>query len=397
MDDPVMSEPILVVHGIANHDPIRFSNTVALLQQQIGERYQLIEVFWGDLGGVSKGLRDALPVLFPKEESTRGESEDEVFFDLLQTERQKLMGAELTRGDDAVIEGIYRSAVLANGGNVPSELTRGDDDDLRQTLAEVIPSTRYLKALRDPEMQQAVGELLADYLQVQSNDSFGSVPGEIVTRGWAHDSKEAVARFIGKIDALIGKVSSNLAGSANQWARSALAESIAVTFGDVVAYHQRRRQVHERLFACIDENAPGYGTADRPITILAHSLGGLVSFDAALGSDIVTDGVRRLLHIKHWITFGSQPAFFHVLAPREGIAHYEPAKPVTLPGSIGRWTNLWHPMDIAAFSAAPVFRLADGSMPRDVRIDTPASEILDSNFWLHSAYWTSPQLLNSLD
>lgn len=395
-----MSEPVLVVHGVANHDAAQFSETVAELQARVGDRYRLIDVFWGDLGGIASGLRDALPVLFPTIETTRGASDAEGFFALLQAERQSLMGTELTRaGQDGIVDALYHSTLRAGGVATLSgtELTRGGDDDLHQALEEAIPATRYLKTLSDPALQGAVGELLAEYLKAElPADAFGQVPGEITTRGWVDDSKNAIKGFIEKVDNLIGQVVSNMAGSANQWVRGALAEPIALTFGDVVAYHQRRDAIQRRLFATLDEKAPGYGSADKPITVLAHSLGGLVAFDAALGSGTGAGDERRQLHIKRWITFGSQPAFFHVLAPREGIAHYAAGAPVSLPRTIGPWTNLWHPMDMLAFSAGTVFRLSDGRMPEDVRVDTPASEVVQNRGWLHSAYWTSPVLVAAL-
>jgi hypothetical protein len=394
-----MSEPVLVVHGVANHDPEQFKRTVAALQARVGERFKLIEVFWGDLGGVSNGLKDSLPVIFPRIDVTRGGEEGEAFFELVQAQRDALMGTEVTRAEEtAVIDALYRSTLQAGGvAQAGAQDTRGGDDDLREALAEQVPATRYLKQLHDPQLQQAVGELLAEYLRAQPvGDTFGVAPGEIVTRGWVDDTKRALKGFIGKVDDLIGRVTSNLAGSANQWVRGALADPIALTLGDIVAYHQRRGDIHRRLFEALDAQAPGYGTAERPIAVMAHSLGGLVTFDAALGSDVLVDDVPRRLHIKRWITFGSQPAFFHVLAPRNGIPPYTPGQLVALPSSIGPWTNLWHPLDLLAFSASSVFRLADGSVPLDTRVDSSASDIVQSKGWLHSAYWESPKLRDAL-
>lgn len=393
-----MSEPVLVVHGVANHDREQFARTVDALGKRIGTGYRLIEVFWGDLGGISNGLRDSLPTLFPRIETTRGATDVEAFFGLVQAQREVLMGTELTRaGDEAVVDGLYRSTLKAGGVADTSVYATRGEDDLREALSEELPSTRYLKTLHDPLLQQAVGELLAEYLKnAPVEGTFGLAPGEIVTRGWLDDTKRALKSFIGKVDDLIGRVTANLAGSANQWIRGALADPIALTLGDIVAYHQRREEIHRRMFDIVDAEAKGYGTETQPITVLAHSLGGLVTFDAALGSDVQTDGVARQLHIKRWITFGSQPAFFHVLAPRKGIETYSTGHPVNLPPTIGAWTNLWHPMDLLAFAAAPVFRLANGSEPSDVRVDSSASDIIDSKGWMHSAYWNSPALLETL-
>lgn len=391
-----MTEPVLVVHGIANHDAQQFKETVRALQSQVGGRFTLIEVFWGDIGGVSAGLKDSLPTIFPHEDGARGDADDSAFLSMLQSQRRAIMGDIVTRAEaDAVVESLYHATMLGSGET--NQVVRGGmDDDLRQALDEAIPATRFLKNARDPEVHEVVGRLLAQHIRAQQADGFGVSSGGFETRGRLDDAKQAIKSFIGDIDQLIGRVASNVAGSANQWVRGALADPIALTLGDIVAYHQRRAEIHARLFDALDTQAPGYGTPANPITVLAHSLGGLVTFDAALGSDVMDGDSLRQLHIKSWVTFGSQPAFFHVLAPRKGIEVYTKGKPVALPATIGSWTNLWHPLDVLAFAAGTVFRLTGGRVPLDVRVDTPGSEIIDRKVWLHSAYWTSPALLRVL-
>jgi hypothetical protein len=394
-----MSEPVLVVHGVANHDLEHFKERVDALQKRVGARFELIPVFWGDLGGQFTGLSDTLPVLFPHLDATRAGAEDtEAFFGLVQEQRAALMGAELTRGAEAAVVDALHAATLQAAGAQPAgmQVTRGDDA-LHQALSEQVPSTRYLKQVYEPQLQQAVGELLAGYLRAPLVEGAVGVRQEsFVMRGLVGDGMQAFKTFIGKVDELIGRVVSNVAGSANQWIRGALAKPIALTLGDVVAYHQARCLIHERLFKVLDDEAHGYGTKQQPITVMAHSLGGLVTFDAALGSDVLLDGVPRRLHIKRWITFGSQPAFFHVMAPRKGIEKYTPDKRVLLPPSIRSWTNLWHPLDLLAFSAASVFCLDNGALPLDVRVDSSASEIASDKGWLHSSYWESAELQDAL-
>lgn len=393
-----MVEPVLVVHGIANHDAAKFKETVAALQDRVGPSYRLIDVFWGDLGGISNGLRDTLPVLFPHDQETRGASDSEIFLEILQTQRQKLMAQEIVRAgnDDSVAQMIYLATLKVPDIALAADFSTRGDDDLYSALVEEIPSTIHLKQLRDEDSIKAVGDLLSDYLQSSTSGGQVATPGTFETRGWLDDRKASLKQFIAKVDQLIGKVSANLAGTANQWLRGALAEPIALTLGDIVAYHQRRKAIQERLFEVLDREAPGFGTKNKPITVLAHSLGGLVILDAALGSEVVMDDQPRQLHVQHWITYGSQPAFFHVMAPRQGIPPYSTGKPVVLPGTIAKWTNLWHPMDLLAFTASSVFQLQGKKVPVDIRVDTPASDILQSKFWLHSIYWTSPQLLKCL-
>lgn len=397
-----MSEPVLVVHGVANHDADRFRHSIEGLQARFGNRHRLIDVFWGDLGGIAKGLKDTLPALFPQAAEMMRAGDDEAQFqELFVAERLSLMTEENTRaGDQAIADAIYEAAAGQAGGTIPTRA----DDDLHRALVEAIAGTRYLRHLHNEPLQRTAGELVADLVRSTAsqaafgeNGAFGGdSTGAIATRGWNEDTKEAVRRFVAKLDALIGTVVSSVAGSANQWLRGALAQPISLTFGDVVAYHQRRGEIHQRIFETLDREAAGCGSSDRPVTVIAHSLGGLACFDAALGSDVLQHGSQRKLHIKRFVTIGSQPAFFHVLAPREGIDTYAPGKPVALPSSIGEWINLWHPMDVLAFVTAPVFRLASGRAPRDVCIDTPMTEILHDNGWMHSAYWQSEHLIEAL-
>jgi hypothetical protein len=399
-----MSEPVLVVHGVANHDADRFRRSIEALQARFGNRHRLIDVFWGDLGGIAKGLKDALPALFPKATDVmRAGDEETQFYQLLLAERRSLMSEDITRAGDGAVAGAIYQAATGRRTDRGAEQTRAGND-LHEALAEAIPDTRYLRHLHNEPLQQVVGELIADFVRSNNpDDAFGGSDafgrdstGAISTRGWAEDTKEAVKRLVAKLDALIGMAVSNVAGSANQWLRGALAQPISLTLGDVVAYHQRRGEIHQRIFETLDREAGGWGSLEQPITVIAHSLGGLACFDAALGSDVFQDGSRRKLHIKRFVTIGSQPAFFHVLAPREGIDTYAPGKPVEVPSSIGEWINLWHPMDVLAFVTAPVFRLTGGRAPKDVCIDTPMSEIMHDTWWMHSAYWQSESLIEAM-
>ncbi len=127
----------------------------------------------------------------------------------------------------------------------------------------------------------------------------------------------------------------------------------------------------------------------KPINVMAHSLGGLLVIDAALGAE------GRQLVIDRLVTFGSQAAFFHVMTPRNGLKAYEKGKFATLPNTVNHWTNLWHRMDVLAFTAKPVFRLADGSSPVELDVTSSGSEIIALRAWLHSCYWDSPELLDA--
>jgi hypothetical protein len=378
--------PALVIHGISNRDPNAFRSSVAALQSRLDNRMRLIGVYWGDLGGISDGLTDALPDLFGESSGTRGAElgAEEAFVRLLNDHRLEHGEFDTRSGDVADALYGYARGASPSASDPDAQFTRGEEDALREALRQTIPQTRYLQHLHDPRAQARVGELLADYAGLMPHSG-------IETRGWVGDLHGALVGYIERLDAAIGSVAADIAGSANQWARARSGPAVALTLGDIVAYHQARAQIHQRLFETLDREAPGWGTAEKPITVLAHSLGGLVAIDAVLGAEL-PDGSVRTLHIDHWVTFGSQPAFFHVLAPRRGLARYAKNQPATLPASVRRWTNLWHPMDLLAFTAGTVFRLADGNTPTDRKVETPASELVENYLWTHSVYWESAEL-----
>ena len=152
--------------------------------------------------------------------------------------------------------------------------------------------------------------------------------------------------------------------------------------GDILVYQRHRAQIHDRVRQIIAEVDPELGRSpERPVDVLAHSLGGVIAVDMA------TATADEPLWIRHLITFGSQSAFFHICDPRGGsLKPFDGAGKVRLPASLGGWTNLWEPLDMLAFLAASVFELHDGSAPTDRHVPHLAS----SGLWSHSAYWQLP-------
>lgn len=370
--------PVLVVHGISNRSATAFAQTVSELQSAIGSAYALFDFVWGDLGGVSAGLADTLPGLWPAIGTSH--------------RHETRAGAQTAAADIIVAQVISgRPASQSPGFDVRS------DQALQQQIRHAVATTDWVKDLEDVESLVAVGDLVREALQeAAAAVAFTKKPNLGAAFGGQGDVEvragigNVVDRIVGRVDHLIGKLTAGLGGTVNQLVRGKLAVPIALTLGDIVGYHQNRRQIQERLFARIDQMANGFGTRERPIDVMAHSLGGLLVLDAALGSEVDD----RRLHVRKLVTFGSQPAFFHVMSPRKGLPPYDSASArVRLPeGSIGSWTNLWHPLDVLAFLAGSVFALPDGSAPVDLEVGTPGSDIIERRGWLHSVYWTSPLL-----
>jgi hypothetical protein len=371
------AEPILVVHGIANRSHADFLAQCAWLQEQVGERYALVDVYWGDLGGISDGLVDSLPAIFPIGVDDGGFHE------------------HLTRAHAAVDGGAPAALAIAmramgempapGGFNVRADPQSDVPDAIRVAVAQSV----FVKDVTDPDVLNAVGDLVAAALSGPAPDGeFGVRSGAFTVRADLPSSVRGVVKaVINAADAMIGKLTSALGGTLNQFVRGKLTAPIALTLGDVVGYHQNRQKIHNRLFERLDSGAPGWGVEGKPVHVMAHSLGGLLVLDAALGA------CGRTLHVDRLVTFGSQPAFFHIMTPRNGLAPYCQGHPVGLPSSIARWTNLWHPLDVLAFVTATVFRLSGGSAPQDIQVQAGANTIAEAGGWLHSVYWRSPELV----
>ncbi len=159
--------------------------------------------------------------------------------------------------------------------------------------------------------------------------------------------------------------------------------------GDIILYQRRHREIQSRVWETIMREAPGYGLPERPITVVAHSLGSSVAFDAAVA------GSPRL-HIDHLITCASTVPYFHVIGcSPDTITPHQPGTTTSLPPTIGRWTNFWLPLDPWGYLAAPAFRLADGSAPTDIEVHSGERE---DKILRHAAsnYWRHPTVINTI-
>lgn len=388
------TRPVIVIHGIGNRDRQAFSQTVAEIGRDLGPRWQTFDFFWGDLGGISEGLADALPMIWPPSVNT-----DATFTRELAAVRADLMspdGRALTAAE--IIRSVAVGPVEAPQSAVRTAETR-DQRELRertgQAIEDAVAATRYLRLLDDPASLQAIGQLVSNAIELPDSDGLsgsavrsGRSGGLLAGTAWIRDR---VTRVIGLVDELVGQLTSGVGGTMNQLVRRSLARPIALTLGDIVGYHQNRPRILERLFAFIDERLPGVGVQGNPVSIMAHSLGGLLVLDAALGAHQC-----RPLWVDQLVTFGSQPAFFHIMTPRDGLQAYQPGRRSRLPPTIRRWRNLWHPLDPLAFVVAPVFELSDGSIPEDLIVRTGARTIAEHELWLHSVYWRSPELVRAM-
>ncbi len=223
----------------------------------------------------------------------------------------------------------------------------GDD-----VLGEV-ESSSLRGALADRDMAQAFGSL---------------------TSGWKRRSASSRRKVIGVFYAIIRR----------QYLRAS-----AQFTGDLILYQRRKVELHAVIWETVMRHAPGYGIRERPIDVIAHSLGATMMFDLAVEG-------HPALHIDHLITCASQTGFFHAIgASPSPLDRVDPDDLVDLPPTIRSWANLYVPLDPWAFLTAPVFRLHDASEPDDIEVY--AGERGD-RILTHAAshYWTHPVVLETI-
>jgi hypothetical protein len=266
-------KPVLVVHGIASHDQAEFEQRVSTLQFAVGPHLpevKLIPVFWGDLGGQSKDIRDCLPSLKDGHWATRAEGILSIGGTGLEVRAEPRLSNE-------------ERASIITGSSLNSEAVRSEPGTHESAITEALGSTRYLQKIDDVGVLQAIGDVvnqsLSEDVIEDEHDTFEvrSEPSELETRSWVGGKVKGV---ITAIDKLVGKLLEDRLGVLNQRLRNSLMNGVADTLGDIVAYHSNKGAIQTRLWDAIDDQARGYGTDTNPIGVIAHSLGGVISFDA---------------------------------------------------------------------------------------------------------------------
>ncbi|GAA0436855.1 hypothetical protein [Streptomyces luteireticuli] len=385
-----MDEPVFVIHGVGNRDEADFARTVAGLRTATG--LALVPVYWGDLGADDRFVDLALPRHRPARDTGLRDVEE------APPDAEESM---------AVLESLFgpsasAPALLRDAGEPPAALAdalraamgaaddglRGpgghpDPDDVLAALAELWPTARWLALVDDPGLLRATGTALAAaVLEEGTDDSWAGLRGPGDEKGL----RPLLRRRLHDLDRVAGAAVQAVAGRVNHQLRAHYGPGATRFLGDVLVYQRHRAAIHARVRERIDAVAPGLGRdPEHPVRVAAHSLGGVIAVDMATAADP--------LWTSSLLTFGSQPAYFHLCDPRGGqLPPYADEKPVPLPRSLARWTNLWQPLDALAFAASRVFRLADGTPP----VDVPLPHTASAGLWTHSAYWRLPEVADAV-
>ncbi|MEU5303549.1 hypothetical protein ACH4YO_32445 [Streptomyces noursei] len=380
-----MPDPVFVIHGVANRDLDGFPAAVEALQAASG--VEMHPVYWGDLGAEDQHIAATLPPLHASTNTLRAENKPPhtVADDALAAD----LFAERTPAPDARtrVEQTLREHLSATPQDHEAELRDGDvapvdSDQVAAYLAEVWDQTTWLQRTDDPLLLAEVGRDLARaLLDAAPEDEFGyaelrgSGPTDFEGR-----MRSLVRRRLSDLDRVAGAAIQAAVGRINHALRTRLGPGTTRLLGDVLVHQRHQAAIHARIRASIDTVDPELGRyPDRPVRVVAHSLGGVVAVDMATAANP--------LWTEKLLTFGSQAAFFHVCDPRGGqLEPFAGAQRVVLPTSLARWTNLWEPLDVLAFAASTVFPPHDGSSPADIPVPHSAS----TGLWTHAAYGESP-------
>jgi hypothetical protein len=378
---------------VANRHESAFRAEVEYLQDRIGGDYQLIPVWWANLGGKTEYLSDTLPDMAAMMVRAEGvpQIDETVIAELLRG--AIAVGPEQEDRSDEQQQELVLRAALGQLGPAVEVRSHEQMDELEQAIRNAWQETTYLRLVRSEAVLEAVGRAVG--VAAENVEPSDGSEGEVLTRTSTETEvktrsiREQVGRIahavIGEIDTVVGGVIGQVVGDVNQRLRAAWAEPIGRFLGDIVAYQSKQTEIQGLLSKAIREHAPGWGVPGKPISVIAHSLGGVIAFDAATRSS-------DALWIDGFVTFGSQAAFFQVLDPRPSLPLYIPGNPIILPETIERWTSLWEPLDVLAFAAGNVFRLHSGLAPTDVRL----VHDLHSGLATHGTYWRSNELVTAI-
>lgn len=379
-----MTTPVFVIHGIGNRDEAAFDRSVRTLTRDLGS-ISAHPVFWGDLGASYEWIAHTVPSAPTQVRA----NDDELSPDTRMLTEFLLRDGPIADGTDvrgAVIAARVPEVLLeaATGAGTAIREESGRADDVREALADTWPATQWLQLIDDAEVLRAVGAAVAGPIadRAATNQIDGPSLADAEIRGGEQtrgpDMRGFVKKRLTELDRVVGAVFGAAGGRLNTHLRTKFLPGVTQGVGDILVYQRHRDEIAQRVREVITAVDPALGRSpDRPVDVLAHSLGGVISVDMATADDS--------LWIRNLVTFGSQSPFFHVCDPRGGLlTRYTGDQAVPMPPSIGAWTNLWEPMDPVAFLAARIFRLSDGTAPRDIEVPHLAS----SGIWTHTDYWT---------
>jgi hypothetical protein len=148
--------------------------------------------------------------------------------------------------------------------------------------------------------------------------------------------------------------------------RELIQRAATLAIGDILLYQSKGAAVRSFIRNKIEAAAP-------PVTLVAHSLGGIASVDLLAMPDPP--------HIDGLVTFGSQSSFFSEIGALPSLAMGAP-----LPPNFPRWLNIFDKNDFLSFACRRIF-------PEAVDLEVTSGQPFPES---HSAYYSSEQVWKAI-
>jgi hypothetical protein len=154
--------------------------------------------------------------------------------------------------------------------------------------------------------------------------------------------------------------------------RDAVSTAVLMPIGDILLYQSRGSEIRKFIRDAIEAAAP-------PVTIVAHSLGGIACFDLlALPDPPKVSGL---------VTVGSQASLLYEIGALASINSPKPfVSPRTLPDGFPPWLNIYDQNDFLSYVASGLFEGVD-----DLEVES-GQPFLDS----HSAYFGNDEVWKAI-
>lgn len=390
-----MEQTVLFVHGTGVRER-RFRTLFAAVAENLGDHFDVQPCYWGGEFGVRFSEGRSIPDYKEASSVTPVEQaawEDESRWAILE------------------FDPLYEIRVLGlRAGDVvdlqpgdPGHDLRRDLNLLRETpaLLDLLQATGYApfwdKARSDllhaQEFERAMAVAEPDAIHERqacaralvalmghraggkgvpapSEEDRQAIVDELIRMLGADVAGKAADLFAKAATVVLGGTALSMAPAATWVAarqRGAVADATAPMAGDILLYQVRGQAIRDYITTQIQD-------IGGPVTLLAHSLGGIACVDVL---------AKRLLpNVRRLITVGSQAPFLHELGALWSLERDE-----SLPDHFPSWINVYDKKDLLSFVGERVF----GDVVSDIEVDNHCSFPRS-----HSQYWSNPRFWTTL-
>ena len=310
----------LVIHGVNNRDKQNIEKHAAHFKEQLSH-VNFIPCYWGDLGA-------------------------DIDLDIITTQETQTLSS------------FSRTVILNEAlSNLSAEL----DPKLVEDELDVYLDSPELEKLKEliqtsENVEENLGNLIAE--------AYNLTPAELEEAESL--SPSGLMRFLKPLERTLRfALEANLTRLKNDISKQGFN-----FFGDALKYQKNPEPFWNRVRETI--GSLGINESE-PIDVIAHSLGGVITFDMAM---------KEQLWIGKFITMGSQAAFFHQLVQSSSFS--KPLKP-----TIKTWHNFYENLDALAYKASKFILFDEKTRP----IDIP---IYCKRVLTHGCYWENETVLRHL-